>query len=208
MTKEQAAKQFAERLLRFPYEEQLVISYISKNIINGCSWEFVRRDRALEENRDKIINNPNTDIFDVSYNTGREITKGYLVYMNLKYNCDLLNANAPGLIDSATLDKALKHREEAVVNLAKKIQKGFKGRIGIFCTNDSQTITVSGKVFPAYAITLAELGAVLSKLNYGIIADGAVRPMNQVMKNQRHVLSNLTVAPSSNALFVDIAPLK
>ena len=37
-----AAEQFATNLEKYPIEEQIAITAISKNVLNGCSWEFVR----------------------------------------------------------------------------------------------------------------------------------------------------------------------
>lgn len=36
------AMQFARNMLKYPDEEQLAVNTISKNVLNGCPWEFVR----------------------------------------------------------------------------------------------------------------------------------------------------------------------
>ena len=37
-----AAQRFADNMEKYPVEEQLAVTLISKNILNGCSWELVR----------------------------------------------------------------------------------------------------------------------------------------------------------------------
>ena len=36
-----AAQRFADNMMKYPEEEKLAIFAISKNVLNGCSWEFV-----------------------------------------------------------------------------------------------------------------------------------------------------------------------
>ena len=207
LNQQKAAQQFAENLSKYPIEEQIVVGAISKNVINGCSWEFKRMDQELRQNFDAIKNNPNCDIKRVTYSKKSGIY-GYLVYMNFTYLCNLLNTSAPGLIDAATLKEASQHRQEAIVSLASKMQsRKIKGLIGIYCTNDSQTITVQGKVYPAYAISLKELLQVCTRCNYGVVMNGAVRTPNQILQREDFVMENLLVAPSSNAMFIEVAPL-
>lgn len=204
---ERASQQFAENLEKYPAEEQYAVGVISKNVLNGCSWEFVRKNSEVLHLIDAFNKNPNCSIQEVTYNPHAKVT-GYLVYMNLSYLCSLLGKEAPGLLNQRDLSLASEHRKEAILALAKKMQSGYKGRIGIFCTNDSQSITVDGKTYPAYAVSLKELLQVCQRCNYGIIMDNAVRTPSQVAQRENYVMKNLIVAPSSNALFVNIAPLR
>ena len=111
-------------------------------------------------------------------------------------------------MNQSDLMRATEHRKEAILSLAKKMGTGYKGKIGIFCTNDSQTITVDGKPYPAYAISLKELLQVCQRYNYGILVDQQVRTPSQVLQREEYVMSKLVVAPSSNALFIDIYPMR
>lgn len=205
---EAASQRFAENLSKYPIEEQLAVNAISKNVLNGCSWEFVRQTTEFKRHLEEFRANPNVSVQEVMYNHQNK-TGGYLVYMNLSYLCNILNKEAPGLINAKDLEMASKHREEAVESLYKKMQsKSFRGRIGIFCTNDSQSITVSGKTYPAYAVSLREMLQVAERCGYGVEVAGAVRQPEDVLKREDAVLKSLTVAPSSNAIFIDIAPLR
>ena len=202
-----AAQQFAENLAKYPDEEQLAVIAISQNVLNGCPWEFIRSDPKYAKAKSAFDKNPNVSLQEVTYDHNLK-KGGYLVYMDMGYLCNLLVREAPGLIDSKDLDKAKLHREEAAKGLIEKMKAGYRGIIGIYCTNDSQTITVSGKTYPAYALTLREMLQVAEKLNYGIVFGQAVRSPQSAMQKEDALLKALTVAPSSNAMFINIAPMR
>lgn len=197
---------FAEALSTRPAEEQIAASTIAKNILNGCCWEFVRSNPDIKKNLDAFKNSKVCSVQKVVYNRKQGIY-GYLVYMQMQALCNLFDESNKGPISAKDLKRACEHREEAKMGLLKKLQKGYSGRIGIFCTNDSQTITVDGKSYPAFAVTLKELCAICSKLGYGLDLGGTVRSPQDVLAREDAVIENLTVAPSSNALFINVAKM-
>lgn len=200
------AKKFEQALSDKPIEEQLAVSIISKNVINGCSWEFIRSNPEIKRNFEAFKASKTCSIQEVTYNHQKKVT-GYIIYMQMERLLDLLGPNNCGPLAQKDVQLANKHRQEAAFALTKKIQSGYTGKIGIFCTNDSQTITVSGKAYPAYAVTLKELCAICQKAGYGIVVSGEPRDPQQVLQREDAVLKTLLVAPSSNALFIDIAPM-
>lgn len=203
---EEKSRVFAEALTSRPVEEQIATSTITKNVLNGCCWEFVRSNPDIKRNLEAFKNSKVCSVQKVTYDHNRGVY-GYLVYMQMQHLCSLLDENNKGPLNSTDLQYAAQHREKAKVGLIEKLQKGYQGRIGIFCTNDSQTITVDGKSYPAYAITLKELCAICVKMGYGIAIGNSVRTPEQVLSKEDAVIENLTVAPSSNALFINIAPM-
>lgn len=203
---EMVAQRFAENLTKYPIEEQIAIGVISKNVMNGCSWEFVRRNREVENHLEAFKNNKNVSLQQVTYSHDKGIT-GYLVSMDFQYMLNLLRKEAPGLFSEADLQHISNHRQNALTSLAKLMASKFKGRIGVYCTNDSSTITRDGKSYPAFAVTFVELLQVCQKCGYGIVVDNIPRAPGEVYKRASGVLKAATVAPSSNAIFFDIAPM-
>lgn len=203
----EAAKAFERAMSNKPIEDQLAVSLISKNVLNGCSWELTREVHEIKRNLDAFRQSGYCSVQEVTYNHQKKVT-GYLVYMQLEKLLELLGPSNNGPLDSRDVELAKRHRSEAGAAFIKKLQKGYKGKIGIFCTNDSQTITVSGKAYPAYALTLKEVCAICSKAGYGIVVGGEPRLPADVLKKEDAVLKTLVVAPSSNALFLDVAPMK
>ena len=202
-----AAEQFATNLEKYPIEEQIAISVISKNVLNGCSWEFVRNNTDIRRNIEHFKSSKTCDLKEVTYSQDKRIS-GYLVLMNLNRLVDILSREALGVFDKKTLQDALNHRQDAIFKCANLMKRNYKGRIGIFCTNDSPTITVDGISYPAFAVTLNELCSICAKMKYGFITGNTVRNSNEVYAHADAVIKALTVAPSSNALFINIAPLK
>lgn len=203
----EAARAFERALADKPVEEQLAVGIISKNVLNGCSWELCRNDPQLRRYEQEFKNSSTCSLQKVTYNRAQGVT-GYLLYMQMGRLLELLGPNNKGPLIASDLEVAKKHREEAGVALINKIKSGYAGKIGIYCTNDSQTITVSGKTFPAYAVTLKELCTFCEQLGYGIVIGGEPRPPKQVLQREDAVIESLLVAPSSNALFIDIAPMR
>ena len=203
---EAAAQKFAENLTKYPIEEQIAIGIISKNVMNGCSWEFVRRNREVERNLEAFKQNPHVAVQEVTYSHDRGIT-GHLVSMDFQYMLELLRKEAPGLFSPADLQFISQHRQKALTDLAKLMASKHKGRIGVYCTNDSSSITKDGRQYPAFAITFVELLQVCQKCGYGIVVDNIPRDPGEVFKRSSAMLKAATVAPSSNAIFFDIAPM-
>lgn len=201
-------RRFMDYLEKLPEEEQLAVNLISKNIVNGCSWEFVRDKSKLRRMEKNFQQNPNVSLTPVVYHHGNPSVSGYLVYMKLDYLLKTLHAASPNLITAEDAKRASEKRQAACLNLAKKMQKGYSGRIGIYCTNDSENITISSKSYPAYAVTFAEFCQIAVKMNYGVKFAGGIANARQCEQNATKVIAGCEVAPSSNALLLDIAPLK
>lgn len=203
---QRAAEQFSKNLEKYPIEEQIAIATISKNVLNGCSWEFVRNNPNIRNSIDAFNKSSCCELKEVTYSHDKKIS-GYLVMMNLNRLVDILSKEALGVFDQKALQGALQHRKDAIVSCAQLMKKGYKGKIGIFCTNDSKTITVDGVSYPAFAITLNEFCDICAKMNYGFVAGNTIRTPQEVKAHGDAVIKACIVAPSSNALFINIAPL-
>lgn len=201
-----AAERFGQNLAKYPEEEQLAVGAISKNVLNGCSWEFLRKSPEYTRAIEAFRRNPRVSIQEVVYNHHSNIT-GYLVSMDMGYLCNLLIKEAPGLLRQEDLKRAQEHRQEAIKSLFNKMRSGYSGRIGIYCTNDSKSITIQGKTFPAYAVSLREMLQIAERAGYGVVVGGAVRHPQEVLKREDAVLRALEVAPSGNAIFINISKM-
>lgn len=201
------AKKYEEFLSTQPAEEALAVGLIGKNVLNGCSWEFVKNNFDVRRLLDAFQKNPNCSVQTVTYNHQKNQT-GYLLYMKMGRLLELLGPSCGGPLIASDVELAQKHRNEASMALVKKMQSGYSGQIGIYCTNDTQTITVKGNAYPAYSVTLKELCTACGQLGYGIVVSGQTRDPREVLAREDAVLKALLVAPSSNALFINIAPMK
>lgn len=194
---EAAAIRFAKELEKYPEEIGISVGIILPNLINGCSWGFVKDDnRDFVRCLNKIAKNPELSC--------AKVKGGYLVIMNLNYLLDVLNKTAKGLVKNRDLELASKHRKEALSKLEKWMQKGKEGKIGIYCLNDSPYITVDGVTYNAFCVTLVDLLSICVRNNYKLKLKGAPRSVDAVYKRINRVIGDLEVAPSGNALFVEV----
>lgn len=203
----EAARQFEENLSKYPIEVQIAVGLISKNVLNGCSWEFTRDKLEIKKCLPAFDKSDIVSASEVTYNHERQI-RGYLIYMKFDVLLRLLSKEAPGLITEKDVKIANENRQKHIVALAKLMKKGFTGRIGIYCTNDSQAVTVNGKTYPAFAVTFKELLQICNSCGYGILVKGVSRRPAELERFEDKILKASIVAPSSNAMFIDIAPVR
>ena len=125
--------------------------------------------------------------------------------MKLDRLCELLGPDSEGPLTAEEIALARKKNTDAKKELIDRIASGYAGKIGIYYTGDSGTVTVSGRTFPAYAVTLKELREICERLNYGIVIGGGTREPGEVSRREDAVLEHLMLTPGNNALFIDIA---
>lgn len=160
-------------------------------------------------------------------------TPGYMISMPFNYICQLLLKEAPGLIDQNVINQASERKKESVLALAGLLNKECKKtalagsanvlRIGIYGTNDSRQVVVNGRKFNAFAVTFKELMEICTRYGYGVLRDdptettdyskphraavakSEIMPPAQAMQHETAFMRELVVAPSKNALFIDLA---
>lgn len=195
---QKAAEMFTKRMEAYPLEEQIAIGLVMRNILNGCTWEFVRNNPDVRKNAALFAGSKHCSLLPIK--------NGHIVTMTMQRVLEILNKEASGLLRPKDLELASRHRQEALVALDKKMKEGYEGKIGIFCTNDSTSITIKGKRYPAFAITLQELLSVCIRNRYGLML-GKLRTPGEVAANAEAVVKLLDLAPSSNALMIQIAKM-
>lgn len=206
-----AAQRFENNLSKYPYEEQIAVGAVMRNLLNGCSWEFSAPNPEIKRNLELFKNSKTCSVQSVTMSVD-PIKKGYLIYMKMDYLISLLAKEAPGLVSKKDLERASNHRQSAVVGLNVLLRKGFKGTVGIFCTNDTQSVTIDGERMNAFAVSFREAMQVCERCNYSLILNynGRVIALSpaEAMKKENAILDKLEVAPSKNALLINLAPSK
>lgn len=201
------AKAFERALSNKPIEEQLAASIVAKNVLNGCSWEFCRADQQLKEYESEFKKSTTCKLQKVTYNRAMGVT-GYLVSIKMERLLELLGPNNKGPLSASEVETAKENHIDSGAALIERIRSGYAGKIAIYHTYDTQTITIQGRTLPAYAMTLKELCVCCKKMGYGIVIGGVPRDPLQVMQREDAVIEALLLAPSSNALFIEIGPMK
>ena len=194
---ELAAIKFANAMEKYPQEVAVCVGIILPNLINGCSWGFVRHDNEeFVKCLDLIEKNPNI--------TYTQVRGGYLVVMNLDYLLNILNKTANGLVTSRDLELAGIHRKSALAKLENFMRKGKQGKIGIYNLNDTPYISVEGVTYNAFCVTFVDLLTACVRNNYRLVLGGVPRTPDSVSNKVGEVIKRLEVAPSGRALFIEV----
>lgn len=197
-TVEAAAIRFANELQKYPLEVAVGVGVVIPNLVNGCSWGFI--SDANEEYK-KCLQSVQSNGNMSSY----KIKGGYLVNINMDYLLSILGKIASGYVTARDLQIASDHRRKALVDLEKFMKKGGSGKIGIYNLNDSPRITVKGISFPSFCVTIPDLLTMCVRNGYGLKLGGTLRTANQVASHIDQVIPKLEIAPSGNALFIEIS---
>lgn len=196
-----AAVKFATELQKYPVEVAVGVGIVIPNLVNGCSWGFITDENSeFVKVLDNIKRNPNMSVF--------KIKGGYLLNINMDYLLSILSKVAGGYVTNEDLRIASEHRQKALLDLDKFMKKGGSGKIGIYNLNDSPRITVKGISFPAFCVTMPDLLALCTRNGYGLKLGSSVRTPNVVAEHMVQVVEKLEIAPSKNALFIEIGSLR
>ena len=193
-----AAERFSKDLEKYPVEVQIGVALGITNLANGCSWVFLTNpDKEFLQNVDAINKNKNMKCI--------KLTGGYLFYIDIDYLLSILRTvRTSGFVSKEVLTIAVKHRQKALAQLEKYMDKNKSGKIGIFNVNDTPNVTVSGVRYDAFCVTLMELLVMCVKKNYKVVLGGKPRNPSDVQKRIVDILPRLEVAPSGNALFIEM----
>lgn len=194
---ERASIRFAEKFSTYPIEEQIAFGVVAANILNGCSWGFsVGKNPEILENLSRF--NESKVVSAVV------VENGYLISISWDWVMNLLRTIGSGVFTAKDLKIANDFRAKSLVDLDRRLKRGYSGKLGILCVNDSESITVSGKRYPAYSVSLLDLVSICIKNNYNIQVGNFVKTPSEIAKYSNAVISKLQVAPSGNALFINI----
>lgn len=196
-----AAVKFATELQKYPVEVAVGVGVVLPNLVNGCSWGFVTgTNTEFVKVLDNIKRNPAMGYF--------KIKGGYLLNIDMGYLLNILSKIAGGYVTNEDLRIASEHRQKALADLEKFFKRGGSGKIGIYNLNDSPRITVKGEGYPAFCVTMQDLLVMCIRNGYGLRLGNAVRQPKQVADHMIQVVEKLEIAPSGNALFIDVEKLK
>jgi len=192
-----ASMRFADELQKYPIEVAVGVGIVIPNLVNGCSWGFVNdSNEEFKKCLNAIQSNPNMSAYRVK--------GGYLFNMDMSYLVSILTKVAGGFVTKRDLELAVQHRKQSLAYLEKFLKKGVGGKIGIYNLNDSPRITVQGVSYPAFCVTMPDLLAACVRSGYGLKLGGKVRTPGQVNSHILQVVEKLEIAPSGNALFIEV----
>lgn len=146
------------------------------NMYNGSSWGII--DKSTKDRLESLgVASSEKDGYRL-YPVSRNMT---LVYHDWATLADRIQS-VSGLFSEKDYELAAKHRQKAVEGLEKLLAKRApEVTLGFFSVNDSPTITVNGKVNPAFSVDLDTLLHYAALYKYNLRTLDKVRTGNPVM---------------------------
>ena len=177
------ANESAKRAGQMPPSVQYAIIQVMPNILNGAFWGFTTL-KEIEGHYDSIKSSGGNVV-------ARKLSNACLFEVNPAYLIKAISMIDPEALTQKDLDTMQKMRAESLVSFerflvrkAKEIKdnKKFGGTIGIYCTNDVNTVTYKGTNYPAFRV---EIASTLDQVGNAI-------------------WDSVVLAPTKTGLFIDI----
>lgn len=191
---------FLARMEREPDDVQHSVVRYAENLMNGCNWAFISAKSHTYTLETKAFEKSNLV-------TVYKIKNGVLITTPLETIFSILARVSPELYDEKAKTTAIEFRKKSVENFVSFLRSGVKqAKIGIFNLNDSPNITISGKVYKAFNMDLANVAMFLRDAGYSLVIGGRKVPASYalIQANYPTLLSQLELAPSGNGLMLDI----
>lgn len=193
-------QRFLDRMEREPDDVQHSVVRYAENLMNGCNWAFISSKSPTYALETRAFEKSNlVSVY--------KIKNGVLITTSLETIFSILTRVSPELYDAKAKEEALKFRSKSVENFVGFLRSGVKqAKIGIFNLNDSPNITISGKIYKAFNLDLANAAMFLRDAGYSLVIGGRKIPASYalIQENYPKLLSQLELAPSGNGLMLDI----
>lgn len=164
----------------------------------GCSWGFL--DESDIPDLNALAQDPS---LPVGTYVARLKNSSYLVMLDYNELVSRIKAKLPSLFSMEDLQRAHNKRVESYKRLEKALSQGNpQVRMGVLSVNESPTITMGDKSFPAFNIDLTTLCQAASQYGYNVMIEGRPQNPSVVAQNQTAALAHLNVAPSKHAILV------
>ena len=196
------ANESAKRAGQMPPSVQYAIIQVMPNILNGAFWGFTTL-KEIEGHYDSIKSSGGNVV-------ARKLSNACLIEVNPAYLIKAISMIDPEALTQKDLDTMQKMRAESLVSFerflvrkAKEIKdnKKFGGTIGIYCTNDVNTVTYKGTNYPAFRVEIASTLNLLKKWGYLVRVNGNFVKPDQV---GNAIWDSVVLAPTKTGLFIDI----
>ena len=191
---------YAKRAEELPMSTQLAIITVLPNIVNGASWGFSTLDE-MSNYADDLKKDSNICIRKLSKNdVVVEVDPKYLIYATSALSKDIIKKkDLDRMVEDST--KALVDFEKFLINKAKF---NFAGLVGVYCTNDTTTITYKGTSYPAFRIKLIQALELCNKYRYLVKVNNKWITPSEAIKSGQTLFDSLVLSPTKTGVFMQI----
>ena len=190
---------YAKKAKSLPDSTQFAIVTVLPNIANGAFWGF----SSVEEVKgyaDALKGDSNIQLRRVGKDVIVEVAPNYLISATASVGKELINQKDVDRMSDFS-SKAVVEFEKFLLNKGKK---GFSGLVGIYCTNDTTTISYKGTSYPAFRLPIAKALQICNKFKYMIKVNGNWVAPSSAMESGQALFDSLIVSPTKTGVFMEI----
>lgn len=191
----------AKRAQQLPASLQFAIVTLLKNIPNGAFWGFTSYAEA-KKYAEALKQDSNI--------TARKLGTGdaVLIEINPDYLLKAVSAVDASLLTQADVQNMQKGIATAGAQMEKflisKADKAYTGLVGIYCTNDTPTITYKGVSYPAFRINIMTALNALANWGYQVKVGDKFVPPQAAAQSGAALFASMQLSPTSTGVFMQV----
>lgn len=191
----------AKRAQQLPASLQFAIVTLAGNIMNGAFWGFTSYEEAKKYS--EVLKADSNIIV-------RRIGKddAVLVEVNPDYLLKAVAVSAPNLLDASDVKEMKEGIATAIAQMEKflmsKADKNYKGYIGVYCINDTPTITYKGTAYPAFRINIQGALKALANWGYYVNVNNTFVTPQQASQSAGALFSSMNMSPTATGIFLQV----
>lgn len=199
---DRAAEECAKRAQNLPESVQFAIINVLPNIPNGAFWGFTDTNECMKF-AESLKGDQNIILRKLKGGKSAlvEVNPDYLIKATRMVSASLISDNDIALMRDGIAKGAAAFEKF----LMSKGDRGFKATVGIYCINDSSSITYKKVAYPAFRVDVRTALNLMQKWGYYISVDGKMVQPSQAMSMQSKLFASMTLSPTTTGVFVDIA---
>lgn len=191
----------AKRAQQLPASLQFAIVTLLKNIPNGAFWGFTS---YAEAKKYAEALKQDSNIVARRIGTGDAV----LIEINPDYLLKAVSAVDASLLNQTDVQNMQKGIATAGAQLEKflinKADKNYTGLVGIYCTNDTPTITYKGTAYPAFRINIMAALNALANWGYQVRVGDKFMPSQAAAQSGSALFASMQLSPTSTGVFMQI----
>lgn len=198
------ADEAAKRTAQMPDGVKYAVLKVLGNIKNGAFWGFTDMSDVMQHMEAIKKNSPNI--------LARKLGNACIIEVAPNYMISSVQAIDPQAISQQMIQDIQNARAEAhvaferfLIRSGKNMEKTnhqFTGTVGLYCTNDVQTMAYRGVQYPAFRVTLADALNYMKRYNYSVKINGQFVPATQAGAG---VWDSMLLLPTKNGVLLEIA---
>ncbi|PHE64401.1 hypothetical protein COF68_06075 [Bacillus toyonensis] len=198
MLNDKVMEEVMNNIAKISEEKQFLLANCIENLLNGSSWGVMNKG-LLKSYPDPLkYNNGTTKVYAVD--------KTYLVDADYQSALKTLQQVAPNLVDNAFAQDFIKEVKANIESfkafISKSEKTGFKGFVGFYSINKTETMTYMKKREKAFQLSLETVLGQLSDQSVRFYVQGQYIAPSQFKANFKEYINFLDVSEGTTALVV------